>query len=157
MERVMSAVSDAPSGSMSPHRRGSTAAAAAAPPPTELSLDESVPSKNPEVDLAAGVAAVMHANGAKRQELDWVRHNEAIHSLRVLVKHHSTVVCGKLKEVLEAMLPCASALRSSTLKSTLCFFQARCLPFPALHSCSCCLGFEHGAEQNNHSMLLLGN
>lgn len=123
MERVMSGVSDATSGSISPHPRGSSAAAA--PPQTELSLDESVPSANPEADLAAGVAAVMHANGAKRQELDWVRHNEAIHSMRVLLKHHPAVVCSKLKEVLEAMLPCASALRSSTLKCTLCFFQVR--------------------------------
>lgn len=125
LERVASAVSDATSGSMSPHRRGSSAVAAS--PPAELNLDESMPSQKPEADLAVGVSAVMHANSAKRQELDWVRHNEAIHSMRTLVKHHPSVVYGKLKEVLEAMLPCAGALRSSTLKSTLCFFQVRSL------------------------------
>lgn len=154
MVRVMSATSDITSGSMSPHRSGSAAATAA--PPTELSLDESVSSQNPEADLAAGVAAVMHANSAKRQELDWVRHNEAIHSLRVLVKHHSAVVCGKLKEVLEAMLPCASALRSSTLKSTLCFFQARCLLLPELHACFVALGLSVVLNRTLRSTLILG-
>ena len=119
-ERLPTASSTAASETNSPMQRAGGGAISAAP---ELNLDDSVPSRNPEGDLESALGTILHSNGANRQELDWVKQNEAIDTMRLLVRHHSSVVQASIKEVLEAMLPCASALRSSTLRNTLCFFQ----------------------------------
>lgn len=120
IERLPTASSAAASETNSMIQRAGSAAFSAAP---ELNLDDSVPSRNPESDLESALEIILLSNVAKRQELDWMRQNEAIDTMRLLVRHHTPVVQGCIKEVLEAMLPCAGALRSSTLKNTLCFFQ----------------------------------
>lgn len=121
-EPLLTASSAAAGEANSPLQRAGSAVISAAP---ELNLDDSVPSRNPESDLEAALGTILHSNVAKRQELDWVKQNEAIDTMRLLVRHHSSVVQGCIKEVLDAMLPCTSALRSSTLRNTLCFFQVQ--------------------------------
>jgi hypothetical protein len=89
----------------------------------EIHLSQTQPSRHPEADLASNIEAIMRANTAKRQDLDWLKHQEAINGMRILLCHHSDVVQSHIRAVLAAMLPCTAALRSSTLRTALHFFQ----------------------------------
>jgi hypothetical protein len=82
-----------------------------------------MPSAAPEQDLAQCLEQLALANAVKRKELDWVAHQEAVNKMRQLLHHHADVVMASTKDVISAMLPCTAALRSSTAKVALLFFQ----------------------------------
>jgi hypothetical protein len=89
----------------------------------ELNLDDTAPSANPEHELDKALDELACANAAKRKELDWLKNQEAINTMRKLLRHHTEIVLEQLKGVLAAMLPCISALRSTTSRATLQFFR----------------------------------
>jgi hypothetical protein len=116
-------------GSMSSsfHNPGTPGSLATAPP--DFDIGTTMPSVHPERDLAQCLDQLTHANAAKRKELDWVSHQEAVNKMRQLLHHHADTVMATTKDVISAMLPCTAALRSSTAKVALLFFQVYFLIF----------------------------
>ncbi len=96
----------------------------------DAALDDGAPCGHPEEALAAGLHDLAACNAAKRKELDWVQHNEAVDAVRRVLRHHPGVVQAQLKDTVAAMLPCIGALRSSTARVALLFFMVPPPPPP---------------------------
>jgi hypothetical protein len=93
--------------------------------PIDVRLEHTTPFTHPDTELTRALADLATANTAKRNELDWVKNQEAISVVRHLLRHHDAQLLTQLRGVLAAMLPCVAALRSSTAKAALLFFRVR--------------------------------
>ena len=98
-------------------------------------LEDTQPFSDPQAALQNVLADLHQANTAKRKELDWKRHQDAVNAMRRLLYHHVDVLLAQLKDVLAAMTPCTSALRSSTARAALLFFRV-CISLLQTNLCS---------------------
>ena len=133
------------------HAGSSAARAEIGTAPTEFDLRTTAASAHPEQDLARCLADLARANEAKRKELDWLAHQDAVNTMRRLLHHHADVVAASLRDVLAATMPCTAALRSSTAKAALLFFQARSHHLRALPRCCMLVQCHAGARNRQHS------
>ncbi|CAD7701290.1 unnamed protein product, partial [Ostreobium quekettii] len=95
----------------------------------ELRAEDLTPVKNPEEAMRGVIARLQAGNAAKKKELDWRDHYDALNEGRRLVAHHPEVVRGAAREFTLAALPAVEMLRSSTVRNAMVLFQemAPCL------------------------------
>eukprot|EP00803_Ostreobium_quekettii_P000181 evm.model.scf_708.2 EVM.evm.TU.scf_708.2 scf_708:36024-41849(+) len=89
----------------------------------ELRHEDLAPLRRPEDALRSVIARLQAANAAKKKELDWRDHYDALNEARRLVAHHADLVKGCSREFCLAALPALEMLRSSTVRNAMVLFQ----------------------------------